>query len=68
MREKPYYTLGEISRMTGATVWQVRRLYERGLLPPAERIGLYRVVRAEELPRVVEALRQADYLPAEVPA
>ena len=67
MRVKPYYTLGEIARETGATPWQVRRLYERGLLPPAERIGLYRVVRAADLPAIRSALIEAGYLkPAEV--
>ncbi len=62
MRENPYYTLGEIAREFGATVWQVRRLFERGILPPAERIGRYRVVRAGDLPRVVEELRKAGYI------
>ena len=62
MQRKPYYTLGEIAREHGATVWQVRRLFERGILPPAERIGLYRVVRADDLPRVVDALRVAGYI------
>lgn len=65
MRSKPFYTLGEIARETGATQWQVRRLFERGLLPPAERIGLYRVVRAEDLPAIRTALIQAGYLEAE---
>jgi DNA-binding transcriptional MerR regulator len=62
MQTKPYYTLGEIAREFGATIWQVRRLFERGILPPAERIGLYRVVRADDVPRVVEELRNAGYI------
>lgn len=62
MQKKPYYTLGEIAREFGATVWQVRRLFERGILPPAERIGLYRVVRAGDVLRIVEELRTAGYI------
>jgi DNA-binding transcriptional MerR regulator len=65
MQRKPYYTLGEIAREYGATVWQVRRLFERGILPPAERIGMYRVVRAEDLRKVVEGLRNAGYIAKE---
>ena len=42
--------------------WQVRRLFERGLLPPAQRVGAYRVVTAEDLHEVGEALRKAGYL------
>ena len=40
----------------------VRRLYERGLLPPAPRVGAYRVVVKSDLPKVETALREAGYL------
>lgn len=70
-----YLTLGEaadaLTRSTSHPThdWQIRRLYERGLLPPAERIGRNRVVRRRDLPKVLEALRAAGYVPAEaVPA
>ena len=45
--------------------WQVRRVYETGLLPePEARLGTYRLIRSSDLPRLEEALRQAGYLPA----
>jgi hypothetical protein len=46
----------------GVQPWQVRRLFERGLLPPAPRVGAYRVVAVVDLPLVEEALREAGYL------
>ncbi len=55
----------KISRETGHAVkqWQVRRLFERGILPPAERIASYRVIAEGDLPKIIEALRTAGYLP-----
>jgi hypothetical protein len=44
----------------------VRRLFERGLLPPAPRVGAYRVIAVGDLPLVEKVLREAGYLP-EVP-
>ena len=55
-------TLGPVAQLYGCQVWQVRRLFERGLLPPAPRIGAYRVIDVEDLPRVEQALRAAGYL------
>ena len=55
-------TLGPVARLYGCPTWKVRRLFERGLLPPAARVGLYRVVALEDLPTVEEALREAGYL------
>jgi DNA-binding transcriptional MerR regulator len=58
-------TLGAVAARYGVAVWQVRRLFERGLLPPAERIGAYRIVAEADLPKVEAALREAGYLEAE---
>jgi DNA-binding transcriptional MerR regulator len=59
----PIYTLGDVAARYDQQVWRIRRLYERGLLPPAERIGTYRIVRESDLPQVEQALRTAGYLP-----
>jgi DNA-binding transcriptional MerR regulator len=59
-------TIGSAAAQLGVEPWQVRRLYERGLLPPAARVGPYRVIDLGDLPRVKTALRDAGYLPAEV--
>lgn len=56
-------TLGVVATRLGAKVWQVRRLYEKNLLPPAGRMGLYRVVHADDLPMIKSALQSAGYLP-----
>jgi len=47
--------------------WQVRRLFESGMLPEPDRIGGYRVIHRADLPKVEEALRRAGYLPALCP-
>jgi hypothetical protein len=54
-----------VGRLYGCPTWKVRRLFERGLLPPAPRIGAYRLVAVEDLPRVEQALRAAGYLKEE---
>jgi hypothetical protein len=56
-------TLGAVAAHFGCRPWQVRRLYERGILAPARRIGRYRVVASDELPQIETALRAAGYLP-----
>jgi DNA-binding transcriptional MerR regulator len=61
----PIITIGAAARRLRRPLWQVRRLYERGLLPPAARVGPYRVIAEADLPRVEQALRKAGYLPQE---
>ena len=56
-------TIGALARRFGCQPWHIRRLFERNLLPPANRVGAYRVIAAEDLPRVEQALRAAGYLP-----
>jgi hypothetical protein len=50
----------------GLPTWRIRRLFERGLLPAAPRVGAYRVVTAADPPAIEQALRQAGYLNPEV--
>jgi DNA-binding transcriptional MerR regulator len=59
----PPLTLGAVALRYGCPTWQIRRLFERGLLPPARRVGAYRVVATSDLPLVEAALRVAGYLP-----
>ena len=56
------YTMGDLALRNGCAAWQVRRLFERNLLPPAERVGAYRVVDEADLPKVEQALRDAGYI------
>jgi DNA-binding transcriptional MerR regulator len=61
--QDPPLTIGAVARRYGCHAWQIRRLFERGLLPPAPRVGAYRVIAASDLPQIEEALRAAGYLP-----
>jgi DNA-binding transcriptional MerR regulator len=54
-------TIGAVAEHFGVLAWQVRRLFERGILPPAARVG-HRVVDQTGLPKIETALRQAGYL------
>jgi DNA-binding transcriptional MerR regulator len=63
MATTPVYTIGDLARHFGCKHWQVRRVFERGLLPPARRVGAYRVVFATDLPQVEAALSKCSYLP-----
>ena len=65
MHDPHYLTIGAVASRCGCPPWQVRRLFERGLLPPAPRVGAYRVIAAADLPLVEKALRDAGYLPQE---
>lgn len=63
MPESPVLTLGDIARRYNVPTWSVRRLFETGKLPPAARVGAYRVVPVTDLWRVERALQAAGYLP-----
>jgi hypothetical protein len=62
MNTPEVYTIGGLARHFGVEAWQVRRLFQRNLLPPAARLGAWRVVTADDLPVVEQALRSAGYL------
>jgi hypothetical protein len=55
-------SLGDVARRYGIQTWQVRRLFERGLLPEPSRVASFRVILADQLPAVEAALRAAGYL------
>ncbi len=59
-----YMTLGEVATHFNCDSWQIRRLFKRGFLPEPERLGNYRVVKEEDLPKIQEALHTAGYLKA----
>ena len=63
-----FLTLGEIACRYGCQLWQVRRLFERKIVPEARRIGNYRVVPEVELPDIESALLHAGYIAAPVNA
>lgn len=59
---RPPLPLGSVAKRLGVTQKQVRRLFERGILPEPPRVGAYRVVDEADLPIVEAALRRAGYL------
>jgi hypothetical protein len=58
-----HYSVGAAAAQFGVPAWKVRRLFERGLLPPAARVGPYRIIPGSELPDVERALKKVGYLP-----
>jgi hypothetical protein len=61
----PRITLGEVARQLGCDIWCVRRLFERGLLPPASRVGPWRVVSPDDVAAIRAAAIKAGYVAAE---
>lgn len=60
-------TIGDIARQHDIPIWRVRRIFERHILPEFGRVGRYRTVPEDRVPDVVEALRDAGYLPLDSP-
>jgi hypothetical protein len=49
--------------------WHVRRVFENNAVPePPYRMGAYRVVPHDWLPRIEVALREAGYIAADAPS
>jgi hypothetical protein len=55
-------SIGQAAARFDVPLWKVRRLFERGLLPEPERIGVYRLLDEADLPAVEAALLRAGYL------
>lgn len=62
MSDRDYITVGDVAKRFNCAVWQVRRLFTRGLVPPAKRIGAYRAISTADLSLIERALRKAGYL------
>jgi hypothetical protein len=64
-------TTGDVARLYTSrgfplTTWQVRRVFESGLLPePSSRIGGYRLIPPHDLPALEAALQGIGYLPSD---
>jgi DNA-binding transcriptional MerR regulator len=55
-------TTATVAKKFGVKTWQVRRLYEKGLLAEPSRAGQYRLIDPADLPRIKRALKEAGYL------
>jgi hypothetical protein len=56
-------TLGQAASALGLKDWQLVRLFTRGFAEEPARLGRFRVIRADDLPRLREAALRAGYLP-----
>jgi len=63
-----FLTLGQVAQKYGCQAWQVLRLFTRGILPEAARVGRARVVHVGDLPAVEKALRECGYIGQDAPA
>lgn len=59
---KDFLSVGQVAEKLGINSVQVGRLYERGFLPAAPRVGMRRIIPVEDLPKLKEAAKQAGYL------
>ena len=59
--KRDLFTIGQIAERFGVPTWQVRRLFQRALLPPAKRLGVYRVFGEDDLKTIESALEKAGY-------
>jgi hypothetical protein len=61
-REKAFLTAGEVAVLVGLTPLQVSRVYERGFMPPALRVGRQRAIPESDVAKIKEAAKEAGYL------
>lgn len=58
-----YFSTGDVARLTGATPWQVARLFEDGVVPePAGKFGHCRAISRAELPGIIRGLARRGWL------
>ena len=60
--------VGELAETLGAQTWRISRLFEDGTLPEPPRVGGRRMIPKSQVPAVVDALRERNWLPTEEPA
>lgn len=57
------FTTRSIADLLGTEEWRVRRLYELGVLDEPERFAGKRAIEREQIPAIVDALRDRGWLP-----
>lgn len=60
--ETGFLSFGEVADRLHCQVWQVARIFDRELLPAAQRIGRNRVVPEGRLGEIERVLREAGFL------
>jgi predicted DNA-binding transcriptional regulator AlpA len=57
-----FMTVGQAAARLGVRDWQIVSLYRRRFLPEPVRLGRFRAIDPDDLPKVREALVRAGYL------
>lgn len=57
----------EVAEIAGVKTWQVRRLYEDGMLPEPGRFAGKRAISKTDIPQIVLLLEKRGWLKAPVP-
>ncbi len=60
---RSHNTTRELADILGAKEWQVRRVFELGIVEEPPRFGGKRAIPRETIPQVVDALRLRGWLP-----
>ena len=60
---KTQLTTREMAELLGIATWRVQRLFEDGDLPEPSRFAGRRVITADRIPAIVDALRARGWLP-----
>jgi len=68
VKSPPYLSTGDLGDALGVQSWRIARLFELGVLPEPQRIGNRRLIPKSMVPRVVDALRERNWLPQPEPA
>lgn len=56
------FTTREVAEILGTVEWRVRRLFEDGTLPEPARFAGKRAISRDQLPRILDALRDRGWL------
>ena len=60
---KTQLTTREMGELLGVATWRVQRIFEDGNLPEPARFAGRRVISADRIPAIVDALRVRGWLP-----
>ncbi len=55
-------TTRQVAKLVGVETWRVQRLFEDGNVPEPERFGGKRAITSQEVPRIIDALRERGWL------
>jgi hypothetical protein len=61
-RSKKFYTTGDIAHELNIPEWRVGRVFTRKLVEEPERLGRARVIPADRVAEIKDALAKANYL------